>query len=83
MSDYSVSPANTRPDPGNSDWTIPRTFGVWQLPNGATGKRNRFGNNPVRGVELEREFGSAALIALYTNRQSAKSHADELNNGMA
>ena len=53
--------------------------GVWELKPGSDGARYRYGNNPVRGVELARDYGSATLIALYTTRLAAKSHADELN----
>ena len=79
MRDQSISPAATRPDPHNPDWTIPRTYGVWELPVGTGGERYRYGDYPVRGHELMREYGSAVLIALYITRQAAKSHADELN----
>lgn len=79
MGDQSISPDHTRPDPDNSNWTIPRTYGVWELKPGSDGARYRYGNNPVRGVELARDYGSATLIALYTTRLAAKSHADALN----
>ena len=38
-----------------------------------------YGNNPIRGIELIREYGSAQRLALYTSRETAKNHADELN----
>ena len=76
---YEISPKRTRPDPNNPGWTIPRTWGVWDIGAKSGGKRYRFGNNPVRGDELKRECGRAQLVALYTRRDAAKSHADRLN----
>ena len=79
MSDYKITPSNTRADPSNPNWTKPRTFGVWELPPGSGGKRYRFGNYPVRGKELVHEYGAAKLIELYTSRLAARSHAAKLN----
>ena len=39
----------------------------------------RYGNNPIRGQELEREFGRVKLLALFADRGGAKQHADKLN----
>jgi len=74
-----ILPADTRPDPGKPGWTIPRTYGVWELPESSSGKRYRFGNYPVRGKELEREFGEVSLVKLYTARLAAKENAGKLN----
>ena len=76
---YEISPNRNRPDPNNPGKTIPRTWGVWDIGSKSGGKRFRFGNNPVRGAELRRDYGTSTLIALYTNRAAAKSHADKLN----
>ena len=78
MSDE-ISPDRTRPDPNNPGKTIPRTYGVWDVGPSSSGKRYRYGNNPVRGAELARDFGRAKLVALYTNRAAAKLQADSLN----
>ena len=74
-----ISPNRTKPDPNNPGKTIPRTYGVWDIGPSSSGRRYRFGNNPVRGTELTRECGQAELVALYGNRAAAKSHADSLN----
>jgi hypothetical protein len=74
-----ISPDRTRPDPNNPGKTIPKTYGVWDIGPGSSGKRFRYGNNPVRGAELARDHGRAKLVALYTNRAAAKSQADSLN----
>ena len=78
MSDE-ISPELVRPDPNNPSWTIPKTWGVWDVGSNSCGNRYRYGNNPVRGGELQREFGRAQLIALYSNREAAKSYAASLN----
>jgi len=79
MKDHRISLSSTRPDPNNPNWTTPRTYGVWELPAGSTGHRYRYGNNPVRKHELEREHGGGKLIELYLLRDAAKSHARKLN----
>ena len=76
---FEISPNRARPDPNNPGKTIPKTFGVWDIGTGSTGKRYRYGNNPVRGNELGRDHGRAKLIGLFTNRAAAKSMADSLN----
>lgn len=79
MTKLSVSPDSIRSDPNNPNWTIPRTYGVWELSANINSKRYRYGNYPVRGKELEQEFIKAKLVALYASRNHAKEHADELN----
>ena len=74
-----ISPDRTRPDPNNPGKTIPKTYGVWDIGPGSSGKRFRYGNNPVRGAELARDYGRAELVALYMNRAAAKSQADSFN----
>lgn len=76
---FTILASNTEQDPDNPGLTIPRSFGVWQLPANTVGKRYRFGNYPARGKDLEREFGKVKLIKLYTARAAAKTHADQLN----
>jgi hypothetical protein len=66
MNSKEISPNQVRRDPKNPNWTIPRTYGVWELPDGSGGKRYRYGNYPVRGTELERDYKAAKLLsALY------------------
>ena len=78
MSDE-ISPDRIRPDPNNPGKTIPKTYGVWDIGPRSSGKRYRYGNNPVRGTELARDYERAKLVALYTNRAAAKSQADSMN----
>ena len=77
---YEISPNRTRPNPTNSGWTIPRTWGVWDIGSQSAGKRFRYGNYPIRGAELLREYDRPQLISLYTNRAAAKSNADSRNS---
>ena len=79
MNEYEISPADVKPHPNNPSWTMPKTWGVWKLPEGAAGKKYRMGNNPIREKELNIEFGGSHLLVLYTSRIKAKEHADELN----
>jgi len=37
----SISPNSVRPDKGNARWTIPRTYGVWELLASRGRKRYR------------------------------------------
>ena len=76
---FEVPPNRTRPDPNNPGKTIPKTFGVWDVGTGSTGKRYRYGNNPVRGKELVRDYGRATMVGLFTTRSAAKSMSDSLN----
>lgn len=79
MASQQVSKSELRAHPSNPNWTMPKSWGVWELPAEALGKRFRYGNFPVRGIELEREFGQVKRLALYTSRVAAKTHALELN----
>lgn len=59
--------------------TIPRSYGVYALPESAKAtKRFRYGNHPIRGYELTREFGTCRLEALFRERSLAKALADTL-----
>lgn len=69
-----------RIDPDNLYLTIPRSYGVYELPENATGRRYRFGNHPIRQIELEKEFGDLDILYIYLSREEAKEHANELNN---
>ena len=80
MNKGQVERSDLKPHPSNPNWTLPKSYGVWELPKGLAVKRYRFGNNPVREYELVREYGAVQLIALYLHRDSAKCHADELNH---
>ncbi len=79
MSANKVTESSLLPDPKNNKYTIPRSYGVYELPSFSKGKANRFGNHPVRRIELEREFGSVIVIELYLKRDDAKNRADYLN----
>lgn len=75
-----VSERELKKHPTNANWTMPKSWGVWELPMGSNGKRYRYGNFPVRGIELERQVGSVKRIALYTSRHIAKEHSVKLNS---
>ena len=72
-----VSPLAVKPD---GPLTVPRSFGVYELPPSVSGTRLfRFGNHPVRLHELEREFGSCKLLYLFLARTDAIDMASALN----
>jgi hypothetical protein len=63
-------------------YTSPKTWGVYRIDRLVSGQRGsafRIGNHPVRQAELEREFGGADLIALFTTRIDAEETAYILN----
>lgn len=76
-----INPGSVRAD---GPLTLPRSYGVYQLPpkSGAT-RLFRFGNHPVRMRELEREFGSCRLEHLFSSRSDARQVAASLNGSMA
>jgi hypothetical protein len=76
-----ISPRQVRPD---GPLTHPRSYGVYSLPSsaGAT-RRYRFGNYPVRLLELEREYGSCKLEHLFLSRSDAMAKAASLNGNEA
>jgi hypothetical protein len=81
MIKHQIDEIELEPYPGNQNWTNPRSYGVWKLPLVSTGRKYRYGNNPIRGIELTREFGNVQRIALYSNRDAARDHAKKLNDG--
>lgn len=52
--------------------TSPRSYGVYQIPEIVTsGRMFRYGNHPVRQLELQREFGDCSLVYLFLEREYA------------
>ncbi len=78
--DGQLTEQDLKKHPTNTNWTMPKSFGVWQLPEGTKGKRYRWGNYPGKGLELDRAFGANKRVALYASRKKAKSHAEALND---
>jgi len=73
----SIDPSSVRSD---GRYTIPRTWGVYQVERLLEGKRFRFGNHPVRQQELIRQYGEAKLVGgLYEARIDAEEAANLLN----
>ena len=71
------SPSTLQSD-GN--YTIPRTFGVYRIAaKENVGRRFRFGNHLVRMKEVSRDFGDCDVVAIFLNRDDAKTLASELN----
>ena len=67
-----VSPTTLKVE-GN--YTAPRTWGVYKVEafkNGQRGADYHLGNHPVRQRELEREYGVAELVLLFTSRTDAE-----------
>jgi len=76
-----ISPNAVRLD---GSLTIPRTYGVFELPHSAAATRKfRYGNFPVRQTELLKEFGTCKLVHLFKKRDLAQATANLLNEGPA
>lgn len=75
----SVSEKSIQIDPENKNYTIPRTYGVYEILSTTNTKRYRFGNHPIRENELIREFESIKQICIFLEREDAKVLADLLN----
>jgi len=73
-----LSEKDLKQHPINPNWTMPKSFGVWELPDGQKGKKY-----PAKGLELDAEFGSNKRIALYASRKQAKARAEELNQQLS
>jgi|GEM_PF-1161758 len=67
-------------NPKNKNYTIPRTFGVYEIGTLANVKKFRYGNHPVREIELIREFGNVRKRGIFLNRNEAKALSDYLNS---
>ena len=76
----SISENTVRINPNNKNYTIPRTFGIYEILNTNNSKRYRFGNHPVRENELIEEFENVKRIGLFLEREDAKALAGFLNN---
>ena len=73
----SIKPADVVVD---GRYTIPRSYGVYQLPYGSSSPtRFHYGNHPVRNQELERDFGSCTLTFLFESKDDAEAVAAVLN----
>jgi molybdopterin-binding protein len=78
-----VDPKDYKIDQSNSNWTKPRTWGTFLISDktiGANKKRYRFGNYPIRMKELQKEYSSVKLIALFEDKIDAEILADLLEN---
>lgn len=64
-------------------YTQPASWGVYEiaLSSPTPTRRYRFGNHPVRQLELQREFGAVKVIAQFTARPLAEELAALLNAG--
>jgi hypothetical protein len=71
-------------DPENPNWTKPRTYGTFSIPDEFVyhkkHRKYRCGNYPLRLIDLERDYGKVELIAVFENRDDAEALA-ELENG--
>ena len=76
LTSRSLEPHRVRPD---GSLTSPRTFGVYELQDPSSTRRYRFGNHPVRQLELAAEFGRARLLYLFRDRGDAMTAASILN----
>jgi hypothetical protein len=64
-------------------YTKPPSWGVYEIaaPRPTATRSYRFGNHPVREMELRREFGVVKAIAHFTVRSHAEELAKLLNAG--
>jgi hypothetical protein len=61
-------------------YTVPRSYGVYVLPNtSGSSRRYRFGNHPIRLIELNRDFPGARLRYLFLSREESMELANILN----
>lgn len=75
----SISEKAVQTDPKNNNYTIPRTFGVYEILRTMNTKRFRFGNHPIREIELIREFEDIKRVGIFLDREDAKALANLLN----
>jgi len=71
-----------RSDPNDGRYTVPNTWGVYEIEAtkcGPAGKRFRKGNHPVRLQELQREFGEVKVGAVFSEEQLASELTELLN----
>lgn len=69
-----VDPDSVLIDPNSANYTVPHTWGVYEVLErdcGPSGMRFRKGNHPVRLKELQRELGNTKLVALFTEEELA------------
>jgi hypothetical protein len=76
----SISENSVRINSNNKNYTILRTFGVYEVATTNNSKKFRSGNHPVREDELIREFGSVVRRGLFLHREDAKALSDYLNS---
>lgn len=74
-----ISETSIRIDPLDKNYTMPRSYGVYEIISVTSAKRYRFGNHPVREIELIREFENVKRVGLFLERKDAKALADCLN----
>ena len=77
-----VSPTEVKVE-GN--YTAPRTWGVYRVEafkNGQRGSDYHLGNHPIRHRELERDYGAAELVLLFTSRTDAEELKYLLNKNL-
>lgn len=61
-----------------------KLYGVWVVcPKNHKHSMIRYGNYPVRGIELKREYGSAKLIDTKETRDEAEKLATDIKYAIA
>ena len=78
-----VNPKHYQIDPDNRNWTTPRTYGTFSIPDEfvyGRKKKYRCGNYPVRMKILKHEYISVEFVALFENRDDAQALADLLES---
>jgi len=70
-----IDPDSVRIDRADPRYTIPPTYGVYELKG--VGQPFHYGNHPIRGKELQREYPDAEILStrLFRDRRDAKEFA--------
>lgn len=61
-------------------YTLPRTWGTYELSASGQTRRFRYGNHPVRMTELIHEFGACKVVATFYSQDEARALAQLLNS---
>ncbi len=77
--EYQLEESELKNDLNNSRLTTPRSYGVYKIIDNIKGRIYRYGNHPIRKIELEREYGKVEVLYIFSARKNAKKQSDKLN----
>jgi hypothetical protein len=70
-----ISTDDVTEDPNQPIYTMPKSYGVYEIKDKHIKKAFRQGNHPIRLKELRKEFGDVSLKALYLEKDLAAERA--------